>query len=263
MQSVLLQTSDLSAWVTRLWWPVLRIGGFVATAPIINQPAVPGRVKIALTVGLAFALAPLARVPADLSIFSGTGVLAAVHEVLIGVAIGLIVQLAFEALEFAGQSISTSMGLGFATLVDPQHGASTPVLGQLFSIVGLLAYLAINGHLLLIGSLAHSFETLPVGAPTVDRDLLYTMATWGGRILESGVLIALPALIALVIINLAIGVVSRAAPQLHLFGIGFTLALLGGFFVLIVGLDGLASAISALLQGALEAARNLTTSAVH
>jgi len=263
MRPLLIDASDLSVWALRLWWPVLRIGGFIAAAPVINHSAVPARVKIALTLALAFALAPLAHAPAELSMFSGAGLLAALHEVLTGLAIGLIVQLAFEALEFAGQSISTSMGLGFATLVDPQHGASTPVLGQLFTIVGLLAYLAVNGHLLLLGALARSFETLPIGAPAPDRDLLFTIATWGGRILESGLLIALPALIALVIVNLAIGVISRAAPQLHLFGIGFTVALLGGFFVLLVGLDGLASGISSLIESALSAAQALVTPAVR
>jgi flagellar biosynthetic protein FliR len=263
MQPVLIDASDLSAWVTRLWWPVLRVGGFVAAAPVVNHPGVPARAKVALTVALAFLLAPLAHVPPALSIFSGAGVLAALHEVLIGVAIGLIVQVAFEALEFAGQSVSNSMGLGFATLIDPQHGASTPVLGQLFTIVGMLTYLAIDGHLTLLGALAHSFDTLPVGAPTVDRGLFFTMAGWGARIFESGLLIALPALIALVIVNVAIGVISRAAPQLNLFGIGFTVALLGGFFVLLAGLDGLAAGISGLLDEALSMARALAPEAVH
>ena len=86
--------------------------------------------KIALSVGLAFILAPLAPVPDGLSIFSGAGALAAVEEVLIGIAIGMVVQLAFEALAFAGQSVSLTMGLGFATLVDPQHGADTPFSGS-------------------------------------------------------------------------------------------------------------------------------------
>ena len=147
MQPVLVNAADISQWVARLWWPVLRIGGFVVSAPIASEATIPGPVKIALSLGLAFILAPLAPVPAGLSIFSGAGALAAVQEVLIGVAIGMVVQLAFEALTFAGQSISMTMGLGFATLVDPQHGADTPVLGQLFTIFGTLTYLAVNGHL--------------------------------------------------------------------------------------------------------------------
>lgn len=257
MQPILVNASDISQWVARLWWPVLRIGGFVVSAPIASERTIPSPVKIALSLGLAFILAPLAPVPKGLSIFSGAGALAAVQEVLIGIAIGMVVQLAFEALAFAGQSISTTMGLGFATLVDPQHGADTPVLGQLFTIFGTLTYLAVNGHLALIGALATSFKTLPIGASHLDRNFLWSLAVWGARVFETGLLVALPAVIALVIVNLALGVVTRAAPQLNLFGIGFTITLMAGFLVLIVGLDGLMVGISSLIDSALAAAAEL------
>jgi flagellar biosynthetic protein FliR len=213
-------------------------------------------VKIALSVGLAFILAPLVAVPDGLSIFSGAGALAAVEEVLIGIAIGLVVQLAFEALAFAGQAVSMTMGLGFATLVDPQHGAQVAVLGQLFMICGTLTYLAINGHLMLLGVLAQSFHTLPIGAH-LDQGFLLTLVLWGAHVFETGLLIALPAVIALVIVNLALGVVTRAAPQLNLFGIGFTITLMSGFLVLLAGLDGIMSGIAALINSALQAASSL------
>src|SRR5665213_2176132 len=153
MQPVTLDAADVSMWVNRLWWPMLRIGGFVLAAPVASETTIPKFVKIVLSLSLAFVMAPLVQVPATLSIFSGAGVLAAVQEVLIGVAIGMVVQLAFEALTFAGQCISLTMGLGFATLVDPQRGAQTTVLGQMFMIFGVLTYLAINGHLVLLGAL--------------------------------------------------------------------------------------------------------------
>ena len=257
MQPVTLNAADVSQWVGRLWWPMLRIGGFVLTAPIASETLIPGRIKIVMSLALAFLMAPLVQVPAALSIFSGTGVLAAVQELLIGVAIGLVVQLAFDGLIFAGQTISMTMGLGFATLVDPQHGANTTVLGQMFMLFGILTYLAINGHLVLLGALAESFHTLPIGAAHVDNNFLLSVAVWGARVFESGLLIALPAVIALVIVNLALGVVTRAAPQLNLFGIGFTITMLCGFFVLIVGLEGIMTSISSLINGALAAVAEL------
>ena len=266
MQPVLLDAADISRWVTRAWWPMLRIGGFVVSAPLVSGAYVPATVKIAFSVGLAFILAPLAPVPDALSIFSGAGALAAVEEVLIGIAIGMVVQLVFEALAFAGQSISMTMGLGFATLVDPQHGADVPVLGQLLTIFGTLSYLAVNGHLVLIASLAASFKSLPIGAANLDRNLLWSIAGWGARVFETGLLIALPVVIALVIVNLALGVMTRAAPQLNLFGIGFTITLMGGFLVLIVGLDGLMSGVSSLIDSALAAVNEMVASraaAVH
>jgi flagellar biosynthesis protein FliR len=263
VQPVVINAADISRWVAHLWWPVLRVGGFVLTAPLASEATIPGPVKIALSLGLAFIMAPLAPVPADLSIFSGAGAMAALQELLIGIAIGMVVQLAFEALAFAGQSISTTMGLGFATLVDPQHGADTPVLGQLFTIFGTLTYLAVNGHLVLIGALAMSFKTLPIGGANIDRNLLWSVALWGGRVFEAGLLVALPAVVALVIVNLALGVVTRAAPQLNLFGIGFTITLLSGFLVLIVGLDGLMAGISSLVNSAISAAVDLTGAAAE
>jgi len=256
MQPLTLNAADVSMWVSRMWWPALRVSGFVLTAPAASETVVPGRVKIVLTLALAFLLAPLVEVPAGLSIFSAAGMLAAVLELLIGVSIGMVVQLAFEALIFAGQSISLTMGLGFATLVDPQRGAQVPVLGQMFMIFGTLIYLSINGHLMLIGALAESFHTLPIGAH-VGQDFLMSVVLWGARVFDTGLLIALPAVIALVIVNLALGVVTRAAPQLNLFGIGFTIALLSGFFVLLSGLDGIMSGISALIHSALMAVSDL------
>ncbi len=244
-------------WVSRMWWPALRISGFVLTAPAAGEGVVPRLVKVVLTLSLAFLLGPLVEVPTELSIFSAAGILAAVLELLIGVSIGMVVQLAFEALVFAGQSVSLSMGLGFATLVDPQRGAQVPVLGQLFMIFGTLTYLAINGHLMLLGALAQSFHSLPIGATHIDKGFLITVVLWGARVFDTGLLIALPAVIALVIVNLALGVVTRAAPQLNLFGIGFTITLMSGFLVLLAGLDGLMSGISGLIQTALMAVSDL------
>jgi flagellar biosynthesis protein FliR len=257
MQPLTLNAADVSMWVSRMWWPALRVSGFVLTAPAASEAVVPGPVKIVLTLALTFLLAPLVEVPTGLSIFSAPGMLAAVLELLIGVSIGMVVQLTFEALVFAGQSISLTMGLGFATLVDPQHGAQVPVLGQMFMIFGTLIYLSINGHLMLLGALADSFHTLPIGATHVGPDFLMSVVLWGARVFDTGLLIALPAVIALVIVNLALGVVTRAAPQLNLFGIGFTITLLSGFFVLLSGLDGIMSGITALINSALMAVSDL------
>ena len=257
MQPVTLNAADVSLWVSRLWWPTLRVGGFVLSAPIASETTIPSFIKIIMSVSLAFLMSPLVAVPADLSIFSGMGLFAAVQELLIGVAIGMVVQLAFEALTFAGQSVSLTMGLGFATLVDPQHGANTTVLGQMFMIFGVLTYLAVDGHLMLLGALAQSFQTLPIGVPHLDRNFLLSVTSWGAHVFESGLLIALPAMIALVIANMALGVITRAAPQLNLFSIGFTITLLCGFFVLTAGIDGTLAGISRLIDSTLAAAAEL------
>jgi len=259
MQPLVINVADLSQTATRLWWPMLRIGGFIATAPLVSASAVPARVRIAMTLALVVLIAPLAPQPVNLSIFSGSGFLAAIQEMLIGVAIGMVVQMAFEALTLAGQTAAMTMGLGFATLVDPQHGANTTVVGQLFMVFATLIYLAVNGHLVLLGALANSFQTLPIGAPNIDKNFLWAVATWGASIFETGLLIALPAVIALVIVNMALGVVTRAAPQLNLFGVGFPITMMAGYFVLIVGSDGIMVGISSLIHNSLVAAAALVS----
>lgn len=260
-QEVSIDVAEIAGTALKIWWPLLRVGGFVLSAPIIGSTLVPTGARIAFSVALAFILAPLAPVPASLSIFSGAGALASVNQVLIGLAIGMTVQLMFDALALAGQTVSMTMGLGYATLVDPQRGANTAVLGQMFTILGTLVYLSVDGHLALLGSLARSFQTLPIGAAPLDRDFFGAVAGWGARVFESGLLIALPATVALIIVNLALGVVTRAAPQLNLFGIGFPITMLAGFFALIIGMDSLMTGMGHLIQEALGAAADLVSSA--
>ena len=251
MQPITIDAAQISSWVSRLWWPTLRIGAFLAAAPLTNGTIVPNRIKVVLCVALAVLVAPLVHSPAALPIFSGAGAWAAIQEILVGVAIGMVVQLSFEAVTMAGQTISMTMGLGFATLVDPVHGAQTAVLGQLFSVLATLTYLAINGHLILLGAFVDSFNTLPIGAANIDQNFLWSVAVWGSSIFETGLLIALPGMIALIIVTIALGVITRAAPQLNLFGIGFPITLLAGFFVLMIGMDGVMVGVSTLLQSAL------------
>jgi flagellar biosynthesis protein FliR len=252
-QPIVISAADVSTWVGRLWWPSLRIGGFMLAAPIASEVSIPSRVKLVFGLSLTFLLSPMAPSPPNLSIFSGAGLFTAAQEILIGIGIGMVMALAFEALTFAGQTVSMTMGLGFSTLLDPQRGTNVTVLGQLYMIAGTLMYLSLNGHLVLLGALANSFQTLPIGAANIDRDFLMAVATWGGRIFQTGLLVALPVVIALIIVNMALGVVTRAAPQLNLFGIGFTITLLCGFFVLTVGLDDVMLGIRNLIDTALKA----------
>ena len=263
VSEIQVDAGEVAGQLLRIWWPLLRVSGFMLVAPVLGSSMVPRTVRIVLSVALALMLAPFASVPRDLSIFSAAGVLASVNQLLIGIAIALVVQLVFDALALVGQTTSMTMGLGFATLVDPQRGANTAVLGQMFTIFGTLAYLSVDGHLRLIGTLAHSFQTIPVVADGLGGGLLGAVPAWGARVFEAGLLIALPVTVALLIVNLALGVVTRAAPQLNLFGIGFPITMLAGFFALMAGLDSLIGGMLNLLQDALQTAAGLVDMGVH
>jgi flagellar biosynthetic protein FliR len=178
-------------------------------------------------------------------------------QVAIGAAIGFAVQLAFDALVIAGQTIAMTMGLGFATLVDPGRGATTPVLSQFFLILGLLLFLSVDGHIALIGVLVESFRWAPIGPQGLDLQGLLGLTLWGGRIFESGLTIALPAVIALLGMNIGMGIVSRAAPQLNLFAVGFPVAMLVGYVVMLLSLPALAGSFLDLLGDALQTAADV------
>ena len=241
---------DLDRIVSALYayaWPFLRVSGLLLVAPVFGANVVPRRVKIVLAVGLTLALAPAVPAPPPIDPFSAVALLTAAQQLLIGIAIGFAVQVAFDALLMAGQAISMTMGLGFATMVDPGRGVATPVVGQFYLIVGLLLYLSVDAHWVLLGVLADSFRWLPPGTEGIGTAGLATLVAWAGKIFEAGILIALPAVVGLLVVNLALGVVSRAAPQLNLFAVGFPLGMGVGFLMMIVSLPALRAGFERLL----------------
>lgn len=245
-----LLTLDLDRIVNSLHgyaWPFLRVTGLLLVAPVIGANVVPRRVKMVLAVALTVALAPAVPAAPQIEPFSAYALLTAAQQLLIGVAIGFCVQVAFDALLMGGQAISMTMGLGFATLVDPSRGIQNTVVGQFFLIMGLLIYLALGVHWVVIGVLADSFRWLPPGTDGIGNDGLAMLVAWGGKIFEAGILIALPAVVGLLVVNLALGVVSRAAPQLNLFAVGFPVSMAVGFLMLILALPSLRAGFERLL----------------
>ncbi|HKJ95735.1 MAG TPA: flagellar biosynthetic protein FliR, partial [Gammaproteobacteria bacterium] len=157
-----------------------------------------------------------------------------IQQVLAGVAIGLLVSLAFQSVVVAGEAVALSMGLGFATMVDPQTGTSTPVVSQFLLIVATLVFLAVGGHLMLVQLLAESFNLLPVAPQGLDAHSFHTVVAWGSEMYSGAVLIALPAIALLLTVNMVIGVMTRAAPQMNIFSVGFPLTMMVGLLALLM-----------------------------
>lgn len=239
-------------WLGQYAWVFLRLTGVFLVAPVFAAAVVPTRVKLVLAMSLAVALAPGLPPVEGIDPFSADGLLTAAAQLLIGFAIGFIAQSVFDALVLAGQVIANTMGLGFATMIDPSRGVTTPVVSQIYLIMGLLLYLSLNGHLVLLATVADSFRWLPVGAQALTDAGLAQVVSWGGQIFAAGVVVALPATAALLVVNLAMGVVSRAAPQLNLFAVGFPVSMLFGFLVLVIGLPALDDAFRGLLEQAFQ-----------
>jgi flagellar biosynthetic protein FliR len=217
---------------------------------VFGARLVPPRIRIALTVAATVVMAPLVPVaqPFDFTLATALTVM---QEVLIGAAIGFCLQMIFDALIIAGQTIAMSMGLGLATMVDPQRGISVPVVSQFFVILGLLIFLALGGHLATVRLIADSFATLPVGAP-LGADGAFAIAAWGSQMFAGALRIALPAATALLIANIAFGVMSRAAPTLNLFAVGLPAGLLIGFLLLLVNIGHVSSLLAEFLDTTLQ-----------
>ena len=253
-------TADVGAWVGSVVWPFLRISAMFAVSPILSARMVPVRIRLLLALAVASLLVPLIPSASGIDPMSAEGFLVSIHQVMIGLAMGFILQLVFAALAIAGESVALSMGLGFASMVDPQNGIQVPIVSSYYVIVATLLFLVLNGHLALIGVLADSFYSLPVGIDGVARESLWHLGQWGSRMFMGALLIALPALTSMLLVNLAFGVITRAAPQLNIFAVGFPVTLLLGFVVLMLSVPSLTPRFTELLTNGYQLISRLTGS---
>ena len=244
---ITLTTGQLETWIGQVIWPFVRVGSCLMVAPVFSSQAVPARIRIVLAGAIAMILAPMIVIPPQLSAFSIEGLVVTAQQVVIGVALGFCLQLVFDAVTLSGQLIANSMGLSYAMSLDPVRGVGSTSVGELYSIFVTLVFLALDGHLRLIEILADGFRSLPIGGTGFGAANLWQVVIWGGTLFSSALAIALPAITALLIVNLAFGMVSRAAPSLNLMAVGFPVILVCGLVVLVVTVPQLLSAFERLL----------------
>jgi flagellar biosynthetic protein FliR len=247
-----LTTAEINSWIVAFFFPLTRILALLAAAPPFNNAALPLRVRLMLGLAIAIAITPALPAVPPLEPASGIGLWILALQLLIGLAMGFSVRLIFSAIDMAGNMIATQMGLGFATLYDPQNTGQTPVVSEFMGLLALLIFMAINGHLMLIATLTHSFTVIPISATAPGSSTWLNLANSGVVIFSSGLLLALPILVALLITNVALGVLSRAAPQLNLFAVGFPLTLALGFAMLIISLSYLGAPLEQLFELGLQ-----------
>jgi flagellar biosynthetic protein FliR len=225
---------QLDAWFGAYFWPFVRILALFSSAPLLYHRAIPHRLKIAFAAIATLVIAP------SLPPASGDPAWLLVQQLLIGLAIGLGLQLVFAAFEVAGDLLGLQMGLSFASFIDPQNSKDTPLIGGFLGLMATLVFLAINGHLLMIAGIADSFRALPVGAGAPVAADMKSLALLGGEMFSVGLHLALPVLATMLILNLALGVLARAAPQLNIFAVGFPATILIGLgsFALVMPIMG-------------------------
>ncbi|CDY73563.1 Flagellar biosynthesis protein FliR [Caballeronia glathei] len=228
--------AQLNVWLTSFLWPFVRILALIATAPVISHMAVPMRVKIGLAGFLTLIVAPTLGAMPQATVFSADGVWIIVNQFLIGAALGLTMQVAFAAIDAAGEFIGQQMGLGFAMLYDPRAGGNAVVVSRYLNAIATLAFLVLDGHLQMIAALVTTFQSVPVDANVLgaaaNAQGWRTLAAYGGSVFSTGLLLSLPVVAALLISNLALGILNRAAPQIGIFQVGFPVTMLVGLLLL-------------------------------
>ncbi|MES2742116.1 MAG: flagellar biosynthetic protein FliR [Pseudomonadota bacterium] len=254
---ITLSSVEMQTWIAALMWPLSRILGLIAAAPLFGNTSVPASVKVSLGILLALIIAPTVPALPAADPLSMAGLLIVTQEMVIGLAMGFSIRIVFAAMEMAGEISSLTMGLGFATFFDPLSRGRSSAISQFLALLATMAFLAANAHLVLLSALAESFVSLPISAGTVNGGGFRLMAEWGGKIFSAGVQISLPIVAALLLTNIALGILTRAAPQLNLFGIGFPITLGVGFIVISMVLPYLSVPIQNLFLEGIENTRAL------
>lgn len=249
-------STQLDIWLATLLFPLTRILSMIASSPILGNKQIPVRVKVGFSALIAVIIAPAIGEMPPVAVGSPQGLLIMIQQIIIGVAMGFTMRLIFTAIEMAGELAGLQMGLGFASFYDPVNAAHSPIVAQWLGMVAALAFLSINGHLYMLSALAESFRMLPVGS-MISNQGFYAVASWGGSIFVYALQISLPILAALLITNIALGILTRAAPQLNLFAIGFPITLAIGFLVLMLSMPHFIPMLDRLTQEGLSATLNL------
>ena len=240
--------AQLLQWVVPLLWPLLRILGLFAAAPVLSMRVIPVRARIGLALLTALCAQPVLPPMPVLPLDTPTALAMVVQQVFIGVTIGLAAKVVFTAIEFAGEVIGLQMGLNFATFFDPTTSGQSTVSARLFNTMAAWLFVVINGHLLLVEVVVASFHQFPVTDHPFDLLLSIQPQVWGAELFRYGLWIALPTVAMLLFVNLVLGVISRVAQQLQIFSIGFVVTISVGLLGLLLTLPLLQRPMLAVLE---------------
>jgi flagellar biosynthetic protein FliR len=249
---ITLSSADLHVWLTTFLWPFTRILALLAGAPVLGNMATPTRLKIGLSVMIALIIAPTIGTLPKVELASPEGLFVLGQQVLIGLAMGFAMRIVFSAVEMAGEIAGLQMGLGFATFFAADSGGSTLVVGKFLGLLATLTFLSLDGHLFMLSVLAESFNVFPISAEPFAGAGWKTLVDWGGNIFLAGFQLALPVVAALLIANLALGILTRASPQLNVFAVGFPITLMVGMVALMLSLPHFIPVIERLVEEALQ-----------
>lgn len=250
-------SAQLSTWLAAFIFPLARILALIASSPIFGNRQIPARLKVGFAVLLTLVVAPTLEIPTDIDPASAQGVILLAQQIVAGLMMGFSIRLVFTAVEMAGDIAGMQMGLGFANFYDPQNASFSPVIAQFLGIIAALAFLALNLHLVMLAALVDSFRSFPISSVPPSATAFRTLAEWGGSIFANALQLCLPLIGALLITNLALGILTRSAPQLNIFAVGFPITLAVGFGALMLLMPFFAPLLDYFTRMALDTAARM------
>lgn len=243
-----------------LIFAMVRIGAAFIAAPVFGAVTVPLQVRIVLAAAIGVLVVNNTPIASPTAVLGLETFLQVAQEALVGLALGFILQIAFAAPLVASEALGNTMGLGFASTIDPQRGAPSPAIGQFLTIVMTLLFLAIDGHLVLVDLVVRSYRVLPPGEAWLSADKLQNIALFGGYAFAAGLLLALPVGFIILCLNLIVGMLSRSAPALNLFAVGLPASLAVGLVALAIAFPAMADAMGTIIREGLQVTANLVLS---
>ena len=233
-----------------LLWPMIRVSAFLLAAPFFSLRSVTVRIRVLLAALLTLMIYPLVDWPI-IDPYSAAGLREIFNQILIGTVMGMLLQIVNAALVVGGQAVSGSMGLGMANMVDPNMG-NVPVISQFFIICSTLIFMGIGGHVLVISLILESFRSLPIGQMLAPDMLMAVLLQWSSMIFLGALLLALPIMVCLLFVNIGVGVITRAAPALNIFAVGFPAMILAGMLLLSLSMSSIGYRIQWLWRESFE-----------
>jgi len=243
---------SLEAQLWQIFFLSIRCGAALMAAPMVGGNAVPAPLRILLSIVLGFFIAawvPIAPAPDMLSF---AAVLAVLQEMVVGLALGFVLQLAFAIPLVAAEQIAGTMGLAIATSIDPSSGAQSGALGTFMGMVLSLLFYAIGAHLLWFELLIESYRLLPAGSFAFGAWRAEAVVMFMGYGLATAAAIALPVVLVLLLVQVVTGLISRSAPALNLFALGLPAGVLAGIAALIIMLPVMMGQLTGVIEAALD-----------
>ncbi|MBU3991603.1 MAG: flagellar biosynthetic protein FliR [Alphaproteobacteria bacterium] len=234
-----------------------RIGAALFAAPFFGAASIPAQVRVIVTGAIAALVCGWTGVQAPAALFTAPGLLAVAGEVLVGLALGFVLQLAFAAPTIAAEVIGAGMGMSIASAADPNTGAHSPALGQYYGVVLTLIFLGLGGHLVFIDLVVKSYASFPPGHTWLGPERLALIASFAAQMFAAAVAIALPVTLILLLVQVAAGVLSRSAPALNLFALGLPAGVAAGIAALIISAPMTGDLLADLAASGLEQAESV------